>query len=460
MDREQAAQRLIKLANLWLPYKRQYEQIPGLSLAIVDQGDIVFKDGYGYADVEGEEEAKPETCYKIASISKMFTAVAILQLRDKGKLELDDPITKYLPWFDLDTDETKTENITIRQILSHASGLCRNGMTPHWESDEFPSTEEIRDNLTEELTRLENLTQFKYSNYAFGLLGEVIKEASGRSYERYVREEIIDRLELSSTSARVKQDIRQELATAYTRALPGQEFNTLQEREEIPSPDTNFYISAAGLTSNVIDLAKFLTALFTEVDQGNELLSRESRKRMIKKQMETGGGGSYGLGIGIYQLEDRKIVGHSGGFTGHTTYAAYDLDNDLSVILFSNTFAYNLTDTVDGLFKFFYSLLDSGENFEMESGIDFDLEKYAGLYRNRWDDLLFLPVKDKLFVSHPTYHNPTLESLRLKPEKKDKFVIEGDNGFMNIGGLVKFKRDDDGQVKGMTWASTPYRKLS
>src|SRR3989344_5695335 len=244
----------VKIIDAWLPSKIQYDRIPALSVGLVHNGKIVYKRGFGFADVESLEPATPNTCYRIASISKTFTAVAIMQLAEQGKLHLDDKIHKYLPWFKSRSKDSDSNNITIRQILSHTAGVFRDGNTPHWADDKFPDITGLQKSISKAVV-FENLTRFKYSNFGFALLGEVVKKISGVSYNEYVSENIIKKLGMERTAPDLTKENEGWLAKGYSRSIPN------KEREAFHHIPTNAYASATGFLSNVSDLAKYLSAL-------------------------------------------------------------------------------------------------------------------------------------------------------------------------------------------------------
>ena len=127
-----------RIVDLWIPQKIQYDEVPGMSVGIFRKGKLLYQKGFGYADMKRRKKMRADDLYRVASMSKMFTAVAILQLQERGKLKLTDPVSKYLPWF---MGKNKTGNlrtITIRHVLSHTSGLFRDGEKPYWYNHKFP----------------------------------------------------------------------------------------------------------------------------------------------------------------------------------------------------------------------------------------------------------------------------------------------------------------------------------
>ena len=126
--------------------------------------------------------ATPDTLYRIASITKLFTATSILQLRDAGALQLDDPVTRHLPWFAVPSRHADAPPITIRHLITHTSGLPREGAFPYWTEGEFPTPERLREGLARQEAVIPTETRWKYSNLALALAGEVVATASGESY--------------------------------------------------------------------------------------------------------------------------------------------------------------------------------------------------------------------------------------------------------------------------------------
>ncbi len=128
----------IRLIDTWLEAQRDYDNLPGISVAIVTDQEILWSKAYGMADREKEVPSSPSTIYSICSISKLFTSVAIMKLRDTGKLRLEDLVADHLPWFNLQQQFPDTGPITIRSVLTHSSGLPRESDYPYWTGPDFP----------------------------------------------------------------------------------------------------------------------------------------------------------------------------------------------------------------------------------------------------------------------------------------------------------------------------------
>jgi CubicO group peptidase (beta-lactamase class C family) len=180
----------LRLIDAWLEAQRDYERLPGISAAIVENQEVIFARGYGLADLEKKVKTTPSTIYSICSISKLFTSIAIMQLRDAGKLRLDDEVSEHLPWFNIKQQYPDSGPITIRSLLTHSSGLPRESDYPYWSKPDFhfPTREQLKEKLRQQKTLYPPSTYFQYSNLGMALLGEIVAEVSGMSYDDYVNE--------------------------------------------------------------------------------------------------------------------------------------------------------------------------------------------------------------------------------------------------------------------------------
>ena len=154
----------LQLVETWLDAQRAYNDMPGLSASIQHDQDLIWSQAWGSADREGGVPAGVDSIYSICSISKLFTAIAVMQLRDEGRLSLDDAISDHLPWFDLKQSYPDGPAMTIWGLLTHSSGLPGESDHPYWAPPyPFPSSEEIRDRLSEQQTLYPAQTYFQYS---------------------------------------------------------------------------------------------------------------------------------------------------------------------------------------------------------------------------------------------------------------------------------------------------------
>lgn len=421
-----------KVCDAWLPHKIRYDLIPGLSVGIVHKGKLVYRKGFGYADVEHKILMTPKTGFRIASISKTFTAVAIMQLVEQGKIRLDDRVKKYLPWFTARTQDADSKNITIRQILSHTSGVFRDGNTPHWENDQFPDFAKLKKSISGKTVVFENLTRFKYSNFGFALLGEVIKKASGLSYDEYVTRHIIKKLDMERTAPDFTKEREPSLAKGYSRPIPD------QKREAFPHAQTKAYAPATGFLSNIPDLAKLLSALSLKRKDTNGVLNKESKKEMMREHWATGAEGEfYGLGLEVYTIAGKKIVGHSGGFPGFITQISLDAENDIGVITLTNSHDNSCGAINTGIFETLYAFTDEKNKYFEGKRIPHQ-EKFEGAFRSRWADVIMVGTDAALIDIWTKANSPLKGATLLKLKEGNTFLMETPSNTNTPGELATF----------------------
>jgi len=189
----------LQVLDAWLAATVATREIPGLAIGIVHDQDVLWSKGFGFADVERKTPVTSATLFRIASISKTFTATAIMQLRDAGKLKLDEPVVTYLPWLTFKNTHPDGPAITVRHLLTHTSGLPRELAEPLWNDPKPLRREDALRLLGEAESTFAAETQFKYSNLGFALLGEVVEAVSGEPYAAYVDAHILKPLGMTAT---------------------------------------------------------------------------------------------------------------------------------------------------------------------------------------------------------------------------------------------------------------------
>ncbi len=184
------------------------------------------------------------TICSICSISKLFTATAIMKLYDEGKLRLDDKVSDLLPWYNLDQKYSDSGPITVRTLLTHSSGLPREANFPYWTGPDFPfpTQEEIKKELGNQETLYPASTYFQYSNLGLTLLGEIVEQVSGISFTAYVEEQIIKPLQLNETRTQLPENLYgSQLAIGYSS------LNREGQRQKVKLFQANGITAAEGL---------------------------------------------------------------------------------------------------------------------------------------------------------------------------------------------------------------------
>ena len=308
----------LHLLDVWMDAAQAYGGIPGASLSVVHDQELVWAKGYGYAHVEREEPATSSTMYSICSISKLFTAVGVLQLRDRGNVELDDPVAKHLDWFEIRDDYPEAGPVTIEGLLTHTSGLPREAGAPYWTGPDypFPTHEAIVETLPTQSMLYPPRTYYQYSNLALTLAGEIVAAASGQAYDDYIRANILDPLGMSSTFTDLDDRFRgNRLASGYTaRGRDGQ-------RQLVPDYSVRGISPAAGFVSTVEDLGRFASWQFRVLDGDDALLDRNTLREMHRVHwLEPDGDTTYGLGFSVWKSDGDTFVGHGGSCPGYRSH--------------------------------------------------------------------------------------------------------------------------------------------
>jgi CubicO group peptidase (beta-lactamase class C family) len=290
-------------------------RLPSISGAVVRGKEVLWSDAVGLADAEADEAATPEHQYRIGSITKTFTAVAVMQLRDAGKLDLEDRVDAYL-------DVPARGDLTLRRMLSHGSGLQREIPGNVWETLQFPkSTEELLARLTEAEMVLAPGERWHYSNLAFILLGEVIAKVSGTAYEDYVETRILQPLGLKRTG------FAPEPPTAVAYSV--EPYTDVVQHEPMLVERTGGIAAAGQLWSTVGDLCRW-AAFLASPDPG--VLAPVSLELMTSVQSMADPyrwSLAWGVGLMLVRSGERIYCGHDGGMPGYLANVLVDRDSGL-----------------------------------------------------------------------------------------------------------------------------------
>ncbi|MHB8710096.1 MAG: serine hydrolase domain-containing protein [Minisyncoccota bacterium] len=435
-----------RLIDLWLPLRIKYGKIPGLSVGIVHKGRLLYKHGFGFADVAKKRKADSTTLYRIASISKTFTAVSIMQLVQSGKLRLDDKIADHISWFKAKNEKSDAAYITIRQLLSHTAGLLRDGDTPHWITGKFPKN--LQKTFTSDALVIENLSGFKYTNYGYSILGLIVEKASGMPYIEYVKKHILKPLGMSHTYPDYEDGLT-GLATGYGREIPREKIKTF------PHYKTNAYMPATGFISSVDDLAKYAAAFSLNEKGSGRILNRASKREMMHpySDMDKDGKDRYGLGLDVLKIKGRTVVGHSGGFQGFTAGMVFDPRNDLGVIVLTNAVGSSAYQVALGILESIYEIADDKRH---SIGTRTSYRSLEGIYRNMLSDNIIAQCGSVLISFSPQAISPVKNARLLKPQKKrNVFVLEGRNFSDSYAEKVVFRDIRNGKAHTVLFGATP-----
>lgn len=294
---------------------------PGAAVIVVRRGETLLRKGYGMANLELDVPMEPDMVFRLASMTKQFTAAAVMLLVEEGKITLDAPITTYLPDF-----PTQGRPVTVDHLLTHTSGIKSYTSLPGWRSRvmEDLRPQQVIDLFKDEPLDFEPGEGWSYSNSGYFLLGAIIEKVSGESYARFVEQRIFAPLGMESTRYGRPRRVVPRRAAGYA-GPPGAYRNAAYI-----SMDQAF--AAGGLLSSVDDLARWDASLYTD-----QLLSTASRRRMWTSQrLPDGRDVHYGYGWGLAEYEGHRLIHHGGGIDGFVTCGVRLPDDEVFVAVLSN----------------------------------------------------------------------------------------------------------------------------
>jgi CubicO group peptidase (beta-lactamase class C family) len=297
------------------------QHVPGASVAVVREGKIEKAKGYGLADVELNVPATERSVYQWGSITKQFTATAILLLAQENKLSLSDPISRYYP-----KAPPAWTNVTIGHLLTHTSGIKSYTSLPSFAKNlrkDYKPDELI--GLVEDLPLdFSPGEKWDYSNTGYFLLGLVVEKASGESYASFLASRIFRLLGMETARVNDQFELIANRATGYEYR------NNVLRRAEFASPTQPF--AAGALVGTVLDLAKWDAALYTD-----KVLPSSFREEMwTPLKLNNGKTADYGYGWGLGEIRGHRFVGHGGGIPGFTTHILRLMQDKLTVIVLLN----------------------------------------------------------------------------------------------------------------------------
>jgi len=322
--------------------------LPGLSVAVVKDGELAYSRGFCFRDLEYGLRATPQTLYGVGSVTKSFTALSIMQLVEKGKLSLDDPVSKYVSL----NLEWKGEPVKVWHLLCHASGipalayaeaLIRYVVGAGGKWVPIATSEDL-------ITFMREANQWAFSkpgerwfylNEGYVILGHIIEKVSGISYDRYVRENILKPLGMNRSFFQKKEvDADADVATPYIITRNG---------ECMKSRHPYGIYADGGLISNAIDLAHYIIMYLNRGKYNDHVIAspdsiEEMEKPRVKLPLQIFGGESYGYGLSIIpNFFGYKLVGHGGSVLVYTAYMGYIPEKKVGVVLLANGSGYPMS---------------------------------------------------------------------------------------------------------------------
>ncbi|MBZ0285682.1 MAG: serine hydrolase [Anaerolineae bacterium] len=383
-------------------------------------GEVLFRKAYGLANREHNAPNTPETPFRIGSMTKPFTAIAIMQLAEKGVLSEQDSLAKYVP------DYPHGERITLHHLMTNTSGIPDYIMMPEYEpiKKQHISTTELIAVFRDKPMQFEPGTDFGYSNSGWVLLGYVLELVTGKPYEQVIQQQIFAPSGMTHSGYEWEQPLIKGRPTGYAdtgRAMLNAEFI-----------DETTMHGAGGLYATVDDLLAFDREL-----HNGKLLKAETLAQMTLPASKT----SYGYGWELYQVHNRKVVAHSGGMPGYVSNLARFVDDDVTVIILSNlgsTAFSQMTETLAAIaFGEPYALPTAHAFIDLDLAVMADyLGDYNLTYFGRASTLKFTIENGKLMMDVKGLPKTVASAI-----SQTQFYARSKGDV-----YLTFQRDDDGQV--------------
>lgn len=303
--------------------------VRGLSVALVDGQDIIYTDGFGMADPHTNRPATSKTVYRCGSISKLFNGVAVMQLVEQGKLDLDAPITDFDPEFSINVPFREAVPITLRQLLCHRSGMIRESPVGNYFDETEPGIRATVRSVAHAVLVNPPNTKTNYSNVGPTIAGHLVALQSGMTFEDYQRKNLLDPMGMNDSSWVLTDKVRQNLAVAgMGMAQPDGSF----EENDAPVFDLGT-LPAGNLYTTAEDLSRFMIAVLNEgqVD-GTRILSQCTLNEMFTVQLIDDAEG-FGLSFRVAKIGDHRSVSHNGAVYGFSSAFMALPDLDIGVIV-------------------------------------------------------------------------------------------------------------------------------
>jgi CubicO group peptidase (beta-lactamase class C family) len=426
--------RLVAKLDHLIGVEQRDKRYPSLAAAVLRDGELIWEKAVGAADVEARVEATPDTQYRVGSITKTFTAAAVMQLRDAGKLDLEDTLDQHV--------EGAAYSPSIRRLLSHASGLQRETHDNSWLTLRFAPPDELLATLADAEMVLPAGTRFHYSNLAFALLGIVVERVSGVAYMDYVRERLLEplgltRLSFESQQPAAKGYVAQPYADGVWKAV---------------DVETGAWASAGQIWGTVGDLCRWGAFL---ADPDEAILAKKSAEEMRTVQVIsehdrwlTG----YGLGLSLRRDGERILAGHTGSMPGHIAWLFFSPTENVVAAALTNTSEAALPAL--GLSLIGTTVEEwpvAPKAWRAGDPPPADVVPLLGLWFMEAGEMVFRWRDAKLEMSYPEAADW---------EKPAVFEKEADDRWRTVSGpehgeALRVVRGEDGEIVQLVWAGYP-----
>lgn len=417
------------------------DEVPGMSVAVAQDGKILFLKTYGKADVEMNADVDANTTFGLASLTKQYTAATIMRLVEQGKISLYDPVSKFLPDYPI-----QGNTVTIHHLLSHTSGMAdyglRNEELPGWYSLDL-SYQQMLDLWANRPFDNKPGENYDYNNWGYYLLGQIIERVTGTPWTKYAEPELLIPLGLNNT-----------IFAHQLRIVPGRAKGYLHQKDSlinVPYRNVDLFSAGGGLSSTIDDLVQW-----THLLHSGKVVSEESLKKMTTAtELNNGKMAGYGYGLYVNELRGHKKIYHGGTF-GFGTYVSHYPDDSITVAILSNSTKGR--ERAEQLEKILATAVLNIKIKDLPLSAE-EIERYTGIYSyqstpTKVRELKIFGEKDRLMAK---IGDGTPFLLRSQGDHK---FIPAARGITDINFLV-----EKGKAEGLTihegaWEITPAERIT
>ncbi len=430
----------LKVIDTWLDYKSRYSDIPGVQTCIRKKGQLIFSKAYGLANVKTQEKLTTKHIFRMASQSKMFTSCAILQLVQEGRLSLEDKAITYLPELKKHKDK-RFKEITVRDLLSHRSGLFRDGLdSDHWDLlVPFPSREKLmKEVMSTDLIYAPN-EQTKYSNTGYALLGLIIENVMKQSFSKSINSLIINKLRTNQLSTDYSPEFKKDFASGHSRPF--------YERQRLPykHAEADAMAPATGICGNAEDGSLFLDEMLFR----KSFLTKEMQKEILSISWPVMNipNERYGYGMFFESFKGGEVIGHAGAFPGFSTITANISGSETILSFFLNTNEHLPGTAIKSIAKILHKIDSTFTEKEA------DKATLSPPLMNKWGGLLFILTKTKGYTIPLDWWNPCEDALDLTSKDGKNYWAEKQSGYNSPGQSITFNKDAKGNITSVMWGT-------
>ncbi len=430
----------VRYIESWLEFQMRVSEQPGCSIAIACEGTPSLERAFGAANLTTGEVLTPQNRFRVASQSKTFTAAALMLLRERGRVRLDDAVGQYVKGL-----PDALAEATLMQLLSHSAGLTSNGTEQAYWNGLLPWPDErtLRGELSLPLI-LSPGERHKYSNLGYGLLGLAIEAVTGERFDTWITREVLQTAGLHDTVPDYRASEVGAFASGHAGRLP-------MGRFVIEGTDRTDALSAAtGFVSTPGDLARFFGQL--DPASSDSILSVASRREMARRHWRSEPAATetyYGLGLASGSIEGHEYFGHSGSFQGYQSRTCVVPEWRVAASIIVNAIDGPASSWMDTVVHILNRFAGAGRASEAVSG-------WEGRWWNVWGAVDLVPLGDVVVLASPDDASPFTDADEIEPLSPTQGRIRRSSGYRNYGEAVERTISKDGQAETLRVAGDEF----